>query len=70
MLLGFVHVRVFKRIILDEYSAFRYNIGVTKLQGRVKFPIGGYSPRAKAGVGEIPTPTVQSGWKKFAFFIA
>lgn len=70
MLLGFVHVHVFSRIMLDVDSILRYNISVTKLQGRVKFPIGGYSPRAKAGVGEIPTPTVQSGWKKFAFFIA
>ncbi len=42
------------------------------LRGRVKIPTGGdeqllfvLSPRAaKAGFGEIPKPTVQSGWEK------
>jgi hypothetical protein len=41
------------------------------LRGRVKFPTGGdepiaLSPRAvfTAGFGEIPEPTVQSGWEK------
>lgn len=33
--------------------------------GRVKVPIGGYSPRAfKAGFGEIPKPTVTVWMRK------
>ena len=45
------------------------------LRGRVKFPTGGdepmaLSPRAvfTAGFGEIPEPTVQSGWEKMEVF--
>jgi len=43
------------------------------LRGRVQFPTGGntagaVSPRAKADIGEIPRPTVKSGWKKIDFF--
>ena len=35
------------------------------LQGGVRFPTGGYSPRTlMRRTGVIPVPTVQSGWKK------
>ena len=64
---------MYSQIETDAVYLSRKQNNMIYLRGRVKFPTGGkervifQSPRAvlvMAGSGEIPEPTVKSGWEK------